>query len=85
MLGFSIVGVTQSTGYLQRIAVDPRAQGHGVGRSLLRASLRWARRHRARSVLLNTQIDNEGAARLYESERFEPLPQRLVLLRATRT
>ena len=83
LLGFSIVGVAQSVSYLQRIAVHPEAQGHGVGRALLRASLLWAKTERATTMLLNTQLDNHGAARLYKTERFEALPQHLVLLRAT--
>ena len=81
--GFAIVGVASSTGYLQRIAVEPDAQGSGFGRSLLRASLAWARGRAARTLLLNTQLDNHGAARLYRSEHFETLPQPLVLLRST--
>lgn len=83
VVGFSIVGLAQSTAYLQRIAVDPAHGGRGIGRSLLRATIAWARRHSARSILLNTQLDNHGAARLYATERFEALPQHLVLLRST--
>ncbi len=81
--GFSIVGLAQSTAYLQRIAVDPAHGGLGIGRSLIRATIDWARRRSARSMLLNTQLDNHGAARLYARERFEALPQHLVLLRST--
>jgi ribosomal protein S18 acetylase RimI-like enzyme len=81
--GFSIVGIAQSTAYLQRIAVDPAHTGQGIGRSLVRATIDWAQRHSARSILLNTQLDNHGAARLYARERFEALPQHLVLLRST--
>lgn len=83
--GFSIVGISSMTGYLQRIAVDPDAQGTGLGRSLLRASVEWVGRRQARTLLLNTQRDNVGAARLYRSERFEALPQPLILLRSTPT
>ena len=81
--GFSIVGVAQSTAYLQRIAVDPAHGGEGIGRSLVRATVQWARQRSARSILLNTQLENYGAARLYARERFEALPQHLVLLRST--
>jgi GNAT superfamily N-acetyltransferase len=81
--GFSIVGIAQSTAYLQRIAVDPSHGRQGIGRSLVRATIQWARERSARSILLNTQLDNHGAARLYARERFEALPQHLVLLRST--
>jgi ribosomal protein S18 acetylase RimI-like enzyme len=83
VVGFSIVGIAHSTAYLQRIAVDPQHGGRGFGRSMLRATIDWARRRSARTILLNTQLDNHGAARLYASERFESLPQHLVLLRST--
>ncbi len=83
--GFAIVGAASSTGYLQRIAVDPDAQGIGLGRSLLRVALDWAKRRGTTTVLLNTQRDNRGAARLYRSEHFEALPQPLLLLRSTPT
>lgn len=79
---FAIVGVTGSTSYLQRLAVSPAAQGHGLGRRLLRESMRWARAAGARSMLLNTQPDNERASALYRSEGFELLADRLTVLRA---
>jgi [ribosomal protein S18]-alanine N-acetyltransferase len=80
--GFAIVGVTALTGYLQRLAVDPARQGEGAGRRLLRAAMRWARGSGARSMLLNTQLDNERAAALYRSDGFQTLGDRLTVLRA---
>jgi GNAT superfamily N-acetyltransferase len=82
--GFAIVGVTGSAGYLQRIAVLPAAAGSGSGRSLVRASMLWARLAGARQMLLNTQPDNERAAGLYRSEGFVELPERLTVLSITR-
>ncbi len=82
--GFAIVGVTGSTGYLQRIAVAPEHGGRGVGRELLRASMMWARSAGARAMLLNTQPENERAVSLYRSEGFMTLPDRLNVLLATR-
>ncbi len=79
---FAIVGVTGATSYLQRLAVAPTAQGRGLGRRLLRESMRWARGAGARSMLLNTQPDNDRATTLYRSEGFEMLAERLTVLRA---
>ena len=62
--GFAIAGVSLNTGYLQRMAVDPAYRSAGLGRSLVRASLRWARRRGARTMLLNTQLDNRPATAL---------------------
>lgn len=70
LAGFAIVGIAASTSYLQRVAVRPRHQGRGYGRSLVRASLQWARQRGARTMLLNTQPENEAAATLYASEAF---------------
>ena len=79
LAGFAVVGVTGRMGYLQRAAVDPARQGRGVGRSLTRASARWARSHGADALLLNTQPGNTTALGLYESEGFERLPDRLAV------
>lgn len=68
--GFAVTGVSLGVGYLQRLAVDPKYRGRGLGRSLVRASLTWARRRRAISVLVNTQPDNDQAAALYRGEGF---------------
>lgn len=79
--GFAIVGAGQAVAYLQRVAVAPRYQGEGFGRSLVRASLRWGRGHGGRTMLLNTQPDNDVAAKLYEVEGFERMPSFLEVLR----
>ncbi len=81
LVGFSIVGAGTFAGYLQRIAVAPDRQGRGIGRSLVRASMLWARRHGARQMLLNTLPGNEAAAHLYLDEGFSRLDDRLVILR----
>jgi ribosomal protein S18 acetylase RimI-like enzyme len=79
--GFAIVGVSTEIGYLQRIAVAPDMQGTGMGRILLRASMAWARRRGARTMMLNTQLDNERATQMYRSESFTVLPTRLTIHR----
>ncbi|HEX7099045.1 MAG TPA: GNAT family N-acetyltransferase [Acidimicrobiia bacterium] len=78
--GFAIVGEMAAVAYLQRLAVDPEHTRRGIGRSLVRASIDWARRHGARTMLLNTQPENLAAARLYEDEGFVRLGARLHVL-----
>lgn len=68
--------------YLQRVAVDPVWQGQGMGRSLVRAAARSARRNGSKAMLLNTQFDNDSAITLYESEGFVQLPESLAVLKA---
>jgi ribosomal protein S18 acetylase RimI-like enzyme len=79
--GFAIVGYGTAVAYLQRVAVHPKWQGQGMGRSLLRAAARRARKNGAKIMLLNTQYDNNPAIRLYEDEGFSVLPEPLSLLR----
>ncbi|MEX1043584.1 MAG: GNAT family N-acetyltransferase, partial [Acidimicrobiia bacterium] len=79
--GFAIVGISTEIGYLQRIAVDPVRQGTGAGRTLLRGALAWAKSQGARTMLLNTQLDNERAAHMYRSESFTVLSTRLTIYR----
>ena len=80
--GFAVVGYGSAISYLQRVAVHPDWQGRGMGRSLVRVAARKARTAGAQVMLLNTQLDNEGAIALYESEGFVRLPEPLTLLRS---
>ncbi len=81
LCAFAVLGYGIALSYLQRIAVDPSWQGHGMGRSILRACARRARSGGARALLLNTQLSNEKARQLYLGEGYEELPGGLELLR----
>jgi len=80
--GYAIVGYGHAISYLQRVAIDPKWQGSGMGRSLIRAVARSARRQGSKALLLNTQLDNESAAGLYETEGYLQLPDSLAVLKA---
>ena len=80
--GYAVVGYGHAISYLQRVAVDPKWQGKGMGRSLVRAAARSAQRHGSKAMLLNTQFDNEPAIALYETEGFVQLPETLAVLKA---
>ena len=79
--GFAVTGVSLGVGYLQRLAVEPTYRGRGLGRSLVRASLTWARRRRANSLLVNTQPDNDQAVALYRGEGFNDVAAGLQIWR----
>lgn len=70
VVGFAIVGIAGTIGYLQRLGVHPQRRGSGHGRSLIRSSLAWCHQRGANQQLLNTQPENEAAAHLYLSEGY---------------
>lgn len=80
LAGYALFGQADDTGYVQRLAVQPDAQGRGIGPALLSDGLRWMRLHNARSAFVNTQVDNDRALRLYERAGFRRMPVGLCVL-----
>jgi ribosomal protein S18 acetylase RimI-like enzyme len=80
VVGYAVTGRAGARGYLQRLAVDPRSQGSGVGTALIADALRWLRRWGAREVLVNTQESNERAVALYEGLGFRRHDEGLAVL-----
>jgi GNAT superfamily N-acetyltransferase len=78
--GYAIVGRASRRGYVQRLAVAPELQGGGLGRALLVDGLRWLRRWGVARAVVNTQVDNDRARRLYESLGFRMAPSGLAVL-----
>lgn len=79
---YGLVGRAGDRGYVQRLAVHPDDQGHGVGTGLVVDGLWWLRRWRADDVLVNTQEGNERAVALYERLGFRHRPGGLAVLQA---
>jgi ribosomal protein S18 acetylase RimI-like enzyme len=78
--GYAVTGRSGNRGYLQRLAVDPRLRGRGIGAALVIDGLRWLRRHGAERAVVNTQEGNEAALRLYHRLDFRPEPEGLSVL-----
>jgi ribosomal protein S18 acetylase RimI-like enzyme len=78
--GYAITGRAGHRGYLQRLAVHPRAQGSGLGRGLVLDAFRWLARRGAAVVVVNTQEANQRALELYEGMGFVRQPGGLVVL-----
>lgn len=79
MAGFVILGLgyrdpheATTTGYLQRLSVDPDHQGRGLGGVLVDAALSILAAAGATRVMVNTGVDNHRALALYRSFGFEP-------------
>ncbi len=80
LLGYAVSGRADRTGYLQRLAVHPRAQGAGIGFGLTRDSLVWMQRRRLSRAIVNTHTDNIAALSLYQRIGFRILPNGLAVM-----
>lgn len=81
VVGYAITGRAGRRGYLQRLAVDPAVQGHGIGRLLVNDSFRWLARNDVDLSLVNTQETNTTALGLYESIGYRRQSDGLLVLR----
>jgi ribosomal-protein-alanine N-acetyltransferase len=77
--GYAVTGLGGSTGYVQRLAVDPDVRRRGLARALLADSLRWQSRRGATRSLVNTQVGNDAALALYLAAGFDLLPRELTV------
>jgi len=69
-VGHAVTGRTSTIGFLQRLAVDPDAEGRGIGSALVVDALRWLGRTGAREAWVNTPPDNLRARDLYLRHGF---------------
>lgn len=76
-IGFLLSGRSGTTGYVQRLAVDPAAQRRGAAVTLLDDAFEWFRRGRCQRALVNTDVANGAALALYRSHGFRDLSERL--------
>ncbi len=93
-IGFAMLTIHTTRGAavasLDAIAVDERERGHGVGKKLLAAAERAAKKHRAKEVRLVTAESNVAALDLFlragfvigeRLERYYPRGQNAVSMR----
>jgi putative acetyltransferase len=57
-----------------KLAVDPSAQGHGIGRKLVHAALRFGQLRQCTTAILTSSTKLTAALRLYESLGFQYRP-----------
>ena len=70
--------------YIDLIAVDPKSQGQGLGRELLRAMLKLMSERGAEHAHLDYLVDNDAGNRLYRSEGFEEVARHIRWFRRIR-
>jgi ribosomal protein S18 acetylase RimI-like enzyme len=80
LLGYAVGGRAGSQGFLQRLAVDPDAEGQGLGSALIADTLQWMRRRGATVGWVNTQEANTRALGLYRHLGFTPADHNLTVL-----
>ncbi len=80
VVGYAICGASGGRGFVQRLAVLPEAQGHGVGKRLLLDGLHWLRALSAGEIAVNTQLGNDAALALYRHVGFRDDPAGLSVL-----
>jgi ribosomal-protein-alanine N-acetyltransferase len=62
--------------HLLNVAVAPGAQRHGLGRSLVRGLIDYARESGVTQIFLEVRVDNLPALALYDAFGFEVLNER---------
>lgn len=75
--GYALILRRGKNARLYGIAVDPASQGQGIGKKLLAATLRHARRNDCAKITLEVRARARAVIRLYESfgfTRTAPLP-----------
>jgi [ribosomal protein S18]-alanine N-acetyltransferase len=70
-IGYQLSIPTTQGVHLARLAVHPKYQGHGYGRSLMIHLINYFHRRRAPVITLNTQSDNARSFRLYHELGFQ--------------
>jgi ribosomal protein S18 acetylase RimI-like enzyme len=80
VLAYAVTGLSGNQGYLQRLAVHPDHRRAGLGRALAIDGLRWLKRKAVSEAVVNTQLGNDAALRLYLSLGFREEPIQLAVL-----
>lgn len=70
IVAYCIFGQGGGSGFLQRLAVEPLYQNHGIATTLIRDGLVWLHRWRCQEVSVNTQASNAVALQLYRNLDF---------------
>ncbi len=76
VVGVATFSLAADMADLLRVIVAPDSRGRGIGGSLIRAGMDWAKAVGARRMLLEVRPDNASAVRTYEKLGFATLDRR---------
>ena len=76
IIGYGVVSIAAGEAHVLNVCIDPREQGRGHGRRLLRALVRIARGHGAERLFLEVRPSNPNAIALYHDEGFNEIGRR---------
>lgn len=76
VIGVATVQTVLDVADLHRVVVRTDRRGEGIGRRLVRAGVEWAAARGARRMLLEVDVANVAARRLYDRLGFEPVSKR---------
>lgn len=76
VVGYGVLSVAAGEAHVLNVCVDPRAQGRGHGRRLLRSLLQQARARGAQRLFLEVRPSNHAALALYDAEGFNEIGRR---------
>ena len=76
IFGYGVLSVAAGEAHLLNVCIQPRLQGRGHGRRLLRALMRIARGEGAQRVFLEVRPSNPHAVALYQDEGFNEIGRR---------
>ena len=78
--GFVIAGVTDTYGFIQRLAVRPECRRRGEATRLMQTALSWIHSRGCSSTVVNTETSNEPALSIYEKCGFVPMEYGLTVM-----
>ena len=81
IVGYLFSSLQGDRGHLNRVAVHPDYQGHGIGARLLAEAIEFFRREKVKVITLNTQKDNAASQRLYRHFDFRPMGEEALVLK----
>ncbi len=71
IIGFMKINIYDSEGFVNGVGIHPDYRGRGFARNLMTASIIRAARNKMEILVLEVDIENHGAIRLYEKLGFE--------------